>query len=197
MKSLVRGFVYPDVDFNQHNLGVDDFFPRELVAELRVDASPLDVLKSTIFNFKISNYLGASPWLVSCGGNRTYLEISELKAGDRIKAVTISDLVNSPELVGLKRKNPLTREGAEELAARICHNLMPENYFGIGIPRSGNVSRVYSDVLSALGYDVSYNTISDMLVVQGELLQQQQMRDRIRRAEDWNSLAGKVVGAEA
>jgi hypothetical protein len=198
MKTLVQGIICPEIDFKKDPyIQAGDFFKKDLVAEIRVEDSPLEVLKAAIPNFKIASYIGAAPWLVLCGENKKYISISKLDSDDHLKTVTISDFLKCPDFQQLRRKQLLSGEQAEELASQLCYNLMPENYFGIGLPRYSDVSRVYSDVLLSLGYNVPCEVISKMISVQNEILDQEQMGDRIRRAQDWNELEGQVVGAES
>lgn len=195
MGALVKGFICPEMNFKGGQyIPADDFFRMNLVAERRVDASPLEVLRATIHDFKIESYLGASPWMVVCGGDRKYLGISKLDLGSNVG--TISDLLTCPDFQPLRRKQPLTVEQRKHLVDGILCYLSPENYTGIGIPNVVNVSSIYCDVLNSLGHNISEREIEDMMRVQSEIADREDMKDRLRRGQDWSKLAGQVVGAE-
>ncbi len=169
--------------------------PQE-VGRIIIDALPVDVLRETFLGYHVASYLGNSPWLINVGEDHTHLYISRF--GEESKFLNYSDLNSEefhavicsarrePEIVGARRielaEGLLQRVDPEKGTMRMCFHSEPD-------------SRVYSDLLSVLGFDVSSKQISEWI---GEIVEREHwkgFREQLeynRRLNDipWDSVVG-------
>ncbi|VVB78044.1 Uncharacterised protein [uncultured archaeon] len=202
MITLVKCLVYPKTDLGKQGekpryLTISDFFPDPILKdEFRINSKSEEVLNQTLPNYFLEGYLGIEPWIVNISKDRGYLDISEI---DGKKADgTIADLLSRESFSVAKRNYRLTDEQKNGLVESIMGGLASDNIFGIFVSRNDTrlSSRVYSDVLKALGRNVSSEQIEQMFLAQYQGLEAYERAEFQRQAEDWSSLANQVVGAE-
>ncbi len=202
MITLIKCLVYPECDANKPSdepryLTAKDFFPDPILyGDFRVEATPNEVLKQILPAHYLESYLDIKPWIVDLSKRRGYLDISEIES----KSVdgTIDDLLNSQGFSISRRNHRLTNEQSDRLVESIMEGLKPDNIFGVFVSRENTrlSSRVYSDVLKVLGQDVSKEQVEQMFSAQYQGLEDYEIAQRQREAEDWSILGHQVVGGE-
>ena len=202
MITLVRCLVYPETDLGKFGdkpryLTVKDFFPDPILNdEFRLNAAPSEILNQTLPAHYLESYLGIKPWIVDLSKRRGYLDISEIE-GKRVDG-TIADLLNQESFSVARRVHRLTDEQTNGLVSSIMEGLKSDNIYGVFVSRKDTrlSARVYSDVLRALGRDVSQEQIEKMFSAQYQGLEDSERAQRLREAEAWSVLGHQIVGAE-
>lgn len=202
MITLVKCLVYPETNLTKAGdkpiyLSAKDFFPDPVLNdEFRLSVSPNEVLNQTLHTHYLEGYLGIKPWIVDVSKRRGYLDISEIE-GKRVDG-TITDLLSEEGFSVARRVHRLTDEQTNGLVSSIIEGLKSDNIFGVFVARENTrlSSKVYVDVLKALGRDVTQEQIEQMFSAQYQGLEDYERQQIQREAEDWSILAHQVVGAE-
>jgi hypothetical protein len=163
--------------------------------EFRVAASPAEVLNQTLFTHRLGFYLGVQPWPMTIPEQIGYLDISEI-TGTRTDG-TIANLQGLESFSTARRTQRLDAIKIKDLAKSIMEGLSPDNIFGLFISRGEPLSsRVYSEVLTALGSPLSEEQIKQMFLLQYQGLENLNHEQELKTARDWSILGPQVVGAE-
>jgi len=200
MITLIKCLVYPKSNANKPSdesryLTGKDFFPDPILHDdFKVEATPSEVLQQTLPTHYLESCLGINPWIVDLSKRRGYLDISEIES--RRVDGTIADLLSSQSFSVSRRNHRLTDEQSNRLVESIMEGLKSDNIFGVFVSRENPrlFAKVYSDVLKALGKDVSKEQIEQMFSAQYQGLENYERAQRQRKAEDWSILAHQVVG---
>lgn len=151
--------------------------------DFRVNAPPFEVLKQTIHNYFIESYLETHPWMVTLKSGRDYLSISEIDNSMRLHG-DLNDFLSCQDFSSTRREHRLTSEESENLAKNILKTLSIDNYPGMMVSRSYYADIAYSEVLSALGHNLSPKQVSEMITAQQLKWNNEITAERIKRAED-------------
>ena len=199
MATLVSCVQYPVTDLTgKKYLGVKDFFPDSVeMGHLWINASPKEVLNASLRKFRLRHYLGVTPWIISVGNGRGYLDIHE--GIEKRKADgDISLLFNDERFYHALRTEELRGEKAMHLVDCLLGELDPSSSGACMLPskEGPNVSRVYSDILGVFGVQISPKEVNTILLQQTQNMIDEERRMETRRGEDWSYLANRFVGAE-
>lgn len=202
MITLVKCIEYPEPNFKKTSedkltvLSFKDYFPSPVVRnEFRVSASPFEVLKQTLPTHYLREYLGIKPWIIEVSQRRGYLDISETKE-TKVDG-NITELLSEKEFLIAKRPYRLTAQELSDLAEDIIKGLNPDNFFEIYTRNdTAQSSTAYSDLLKALGRNISSKQVNQMLTAKYQRLEMLEREQRLRIARDWSAIAHQVVGGE-
>lgn len=135
--------------------------------DFRIDAPPHKVLKKTLSDYFLRAYNEVAPWIIKVNTGKGYIDITEIDSSQRVHG-NLDDFLICKDFFSAKRAHSLTEQEKEELAQSILYNLSEDNWTGMLVSNNPDAGRIYSQVLEALGEEVSAEQVSKMLLAQHE-----------------------------
>lgn len=151
--------------------------------DFRINAAPQEVLQKTIHDYFVESYLETNPWMVTIKEGRDYLSISEIDNSMRVHG-NLDDFLKCQDFSGAKREHKLTLEESNKLAEGIIETLSIDNYPGMMVSKSPYADVAYSQVLSALGHNITPTEVSKMMTAQQLKWNDEITAERMKRAID-------------
>ena len=163
------------------------------IGRVFVDEVPVEVLKNVFLDYHVAFYLGNAPWLINVGEDHTYLYISSFGGDSKfMRCVEVGEELYG-EIGSARRKERI--HGGERIEK--AHDLLERVH-----PKRGNLrysfasdpnASIYSDFLSALGFDIDFSRISGWIGEIAEREHWEDFRERTERAARLNELADVVL----
>ena len=167
------------------------------VGKIFVDGAPVDVLKSVFLDYHVASYLGNSPWMINVGEDHTYLDVSRFSGDNKFMKYVNMDEEFYKGIGSARREESISGGERIKMAENLLEKVYPERGSCRMVFHDVPNARVYSDILSVLGFDVDFSLISGWISEIANREHWEDFRERTERIAELNRIPwDSVVGAE-